>query len=252
MRKIVVILSIVSLSMSMVSCDLLKKVKDKIRAAKELEAAVEAVEPAVEYVDPNEVRIYANGYDGFVNVRQRPTLKSPVLGQLRNGNDYLVQVGIEGKWIAVDFHGVTGYINSLVVGYSPWKPVYLNIDSSWLQGWYGNGYTSYLIYGHGKYALVQQYGDLEYGVWRLEGTEIVFTAKYVTDHGRNNSCRVGEESRFEVDVPNHTIEGYTRKTLYPDSYYKQFDDEAFSGEMVFSKEDFQSYKKLVNTYVNWK
>ena len=252
MKKVVIVLSLVALSMSLVSCGgLLRKVKDKIRAAKDADVT-EVVEATAEYVDPNEVRIYANGYDGFVNVRRGPSLKSPVLGQLRNGNDYLVQVGIEGKWIAVDFHGVTGYINSLVVGYTPWKPVYLDIDSSWIQGWYYSGYTSYLIYGHGKYALIQQYGDMEYGVWRLEGTEIVFTAKYVTDYGRNNNSRVGDESRFEVDVPNHTIAGYNRMTLYPDSYYKQFDDEAFSGEMVFSKEDFQSYKKLVNTYVNWK
>ena len=57
---------------------------------------------------------------------------------------------------------------------------------------------------------------------------------------------VSEEQGAVTKLPIQKIEPN------PNQPRKQFDDEAFSGEMVFSKEDFQSYKKLVNTYVNWK
>ena len=44
-------------------------------------------EEVVETVDEGVVKVYSNAYDGYANVRQSPTSKSPILGKLRNGNE---------------------------------------------------------------------------------------------------------------------------------------------------------------------
>ena len=88
MKKLVVALSIFTLTLSLSSCDLLNSLKKH----KSTEAQTQK---------PLEIRIYSNAYDGYVNVRTRPNAKSAILGRLKNGQDYLVQLGVEGKWTKV-------------------------------------------------------------------------------------------------------------------------------------------------------
>ena len=246
MKKIFTVLLLVAISLSVASCDSLMDLKDRLFGGKKSKERVDKTRPT-----PYEVRVYSNAYDGFVNVRQAPTLKSTVLGKLKNGEEYLVQLGVQGNWVVVDWYGMTGYVNKSVVGSTPWKPVYLNVDSNWLQGWYTNGYTSYLVFSNGKYASVHQYGDLTYGVWRFEGTDIVFKAKSVTDYGRSCNNYVGQEERYGVSVSSKSFGGYKKQALRPNSYYYS-SDEYYSGDMVVSKEDFQEYKKKVNKLVKLK
>ena len=88
MKKIFTVLLLVAISLSVASCDSLMDLKDKLFGGKEAKERVDKTRPT-----PYEVRVYSNAYDGFVNVRQAPTLKSTVLGKLKNGEEYLVQAG---------------------------------------------------------------------------------------------------------------------------------------------------------------
>ena len=244
MKKIFAILSLVAISLSVVSCDTLSDLKDKFFNRDKKEAG-EVARPA----NPYEVRVYSNAYDGYVNVRQGPTLKSTVLGKLRNGDEYLVQLGVQGNWIAVNWHGMTGYVNKSVVGSKPWKPVYLDIDGNSFQGWYTDGYTSYLVFSNGKYAAVHHYGDLAYGVWLFEGSDVIFKTRSVTDYGRSCSYYVGQEQRFSVAVKSKasiSFGGCKKQPLHPNSYYYSRDEYLSGSEMVVCQEDFSDYKKKVN------
>lgn len=64
-------------------------------------------------------RVYSNAYDGFVNIRQSPNGKSPILGVLRNGPDGAVLIGTEGEWKEVNCHGVVGYVSGKYVQDTP-------------------------------------------------------------------------------------------------------------------------------------
>ena len=153
MKRLVIIFSLLTVSMSLVSCDVLKGWKEKFFSSEDDVVGYEA-EPA----NPYEIRIYANGYDGYVNIRQAPTTKSAVIGRLRNGNDYAVQVGVQGNWITVEYNNTIGYAHNSMVGYSAWPAVNLDVEAEWFQGAYETGYgespSQFFIYKNGKFDML--------------------------------------------------------------------------------------------------
>jgi hypothetical protein len=256
MKKLVLALSIFTLALSLSSCDLLGGLKEKFisdSTSKEQPQEVAETPAPAPTPAPKEVRIYANAYDGFVNVRAQPSAKSAKLGRLNNGNDYLVKLGVQGKWTIVKWQNGIGYVNSTIVGYTPWKPVYLNVDADWIQGIYTTGYTCYLIFNNGKYSHEHQYGDMEYGTWRFEGNEIVFTTKYVTEHGKSFDYYIGKETREPVDVAGKKI-GELPKCPYmtPAEFAEYMAGECTTDAGSYSKEVFNEAKKAVNKLVRLK
>ena len=183
-------------------------------------------EPVVEEV--SEVRIYSTAYDGYTNVRQSPTSKSKILGKLRNGNEYVVLVGMEGNWYEVEYYDQIGYVHKDHVGDTPSKPVTVDVDANWLSGcWSGEGYTYTLIYSNGKYTEEHQYGTILHGRWHLEGFDIVFTAEDVTEFGQEFGITPGDTERFTIDKDAETIgemiKGY---------YEEEIESEADSTEVL--------------------
>ena len=98
------------------------------------EAADEAVY-ADEVVEEQQTQlVYSNAYDGYLNIRQRPTVKSSIIGQLRNGPKGAEFIGAEGNWIKVRYNGVEGYVSGSYVQYTPTVAVDPDISVEWLQG----------------------------------------------------------------------------------------------------------------------
>lgn len=241
MKRFFITLSLLTVSLAMASCDVL----DALRGRSATEQA-----PAL---NPNELRVYANAYDGYVNIRQGPSTKHKIIGRLNNGDGYLVQLGVQGNWIAVKWQNTVGYVNSSIVGYTPWKPVYLGVDADWIQGIYTNFYTCYLIFNNGKYMHEHQYGDMEYGTWRFEGNEIVFTTKYVTEHGKSFDYYIGKETREIVDVAGQKIGDIAKRPyMTPREYDEYMAGECTTDAGSYSREVFNSAKKIVNKYVRLK
>ena len=124
-----------------------------------------------------EVRIYADSYDGVVSIHREPSSKSPIIGKLKNGSDYLLQVGTEGKWIAVSYADSTGYVVASMMSKTPTRAVSVEIDTSKMQGayWDGSGSFCKLIFDNGTYAdLHETEGPICYGKYKAEGADIIF------------------------------------------------------------------------------
>ena len=72
-----------------------------------------------EYSATQEPKVYSNAYDGFVNIRQEPQSKAPILGVLKNGPDGAVLLGTEGEWKKIDYNGIVGYVYEKYVQDTP-------------------------------------------------------------------------------------------------------------------------------------
>lgn len=72
-----------------------------------------------EYSVTQEPKVYSNAYDGFVNIRQSPSSKAPILGVLKNGPDGAVLISREGDWTKVNYHGIEGYVSSQYIQDTP-------------------------------------------------------------------------------------------------------------------------------------
>ena len=276
MKRLVVALLLASASFTMVSCDFLGNLKGKLisNSAETLaaEAASEAVQaapieaapaPAVEVVeavagatpaaevveavpayDPYEERLYSNAYDGYVNVRKGPSTKTAVLGRLHNGSSSLVKTGVDGNWYKVDWYGTTGYVHKNMVGASSWPEVYLDVEADWFQGKYnvdgnGEGIYYYYIFSNGKFAYVyDDDAELAYGTWRLEGSDILLTTKYVTSAAHDPGYGVeayGHEERMYVNVSGGTVGSIIKEAASSNNYWHS---------------KFQSSKKNANKFVS--
>lgn len=64
-------------------------------------------------------KVYSNAYDGFVNIRQTPQSKAPILGVLRNGPEGAILLGTEGEWKKINCNGIVGYVYEKYVQDTP-------------------------------------------------------------------------------------------------------------------------------------
>lgn len=194
-------------------------------------------------VTSTEDRVYSNSYEGYTNVRRGPSSKSEVIGVLRNGNESLVVIGEVDNWIEVEFHEEIGYVHRDYVSETPSKPVTVDVDAKWLEGvWTCMGLTYYVVFSNGKFALEQQYSTIGYGRWHLEGNEIVFTLKHVTDF-----VREWELPNKRGDVERYVINKSERKVGEMEKY--DTPTELEEGEDGITKSYFKALKKAANEYV---
>ena len=210
----------------------------------------ESTSTAATVPQSNETYVYANAYDGFVNVRAEPSAKSAILGKLKNGQDRLLQLDVQDSWIKVKWENGIGYVSSSLVGYTPWKPVYLGIDGRGVQGLYITYMYAYFVFSNGKFSYwYQAQGSsdtnepLYYGTWRFEGMDIVFTTKYLTDRGKGRKeSYLGAEVR--LPVKSNRIGDYYKVTL------DKFDDGEkyyyFGHDGYLYEREFVAERKRVN------
>ena len=196
-----------------------------------------------------EVRIYSNAFDGFTSIRQMPDSQAPIIGRLNNGTDYLSLVNYHGEWLAVKWQNRVGYVKAHLVGYTPAPPVYLGVDANYMGGIYGGREEGYLVFGNGKFARFYNYSDVAYGKWRFEGYEIVFTTKYVNNHGSAYGNEyVGKVRRLQVNVGQMTIGGYRKVPTRSSSYYERLGECSCCWDYI-TKEDYQEYRKTASRLV---
>lgn len=85
-------------------------------------------------------KVYSNCYDGYLNVRLKPTSKSQIVGTLHNGPEGAELLGVEGKWSKVRVNGVVGYVFSSYLQSKPTEPVYIKA-SAVVGEWFGESGT---------------------------------------------------------------------------------------------------------------
>lgn len=122
------------------------KTEEKATEKTENQVKQEAVEEEAEPVDTRP-RVYANAFDAFVNIREKPEAKAPILGVFRNGPEGAVLLGIEGEWTKIDCDGIVGYVLSKYVQDTPTVAYTGSATIDDIAGvYYKDGYGMYLWY----------------------------------------------------------------------------------------------------------
>jgi hypothetical protein len=147
--------------------------------------------------------VYSNAYDGYTNIRQRPTTKSAILGTLPNGNNAAEFYGESyenANWYHIYYNGIEGYVAKSQVGRSPSPAVNLNITTNWIYGVWVNGEGNTLTCDKkGNFTLS---GNINVaGKWRLTGgNDITLKATYS-----------GWKQTYYIDLYNNMIGDYYRQ-----------------------------------------
>ncbi|MBO7306753.1 MAG: SH3 domain-containing protein [Alistipes sp.] len=164
--------------------------------------AITANEQAMATPDYDYDYVYSNGYDGYVNIRQKASTKSSILGIMPNGNNAaeFIEVAYDNdKWYYIYYNGIYGYVAKSQMSWKPTAAVNLDIKASWIEGkWVDDKDNVVTLDRSGNFYYK---GDMEaVGKWRLSGgNNISLKATYI-DWSRT----------FTVDLNNNVIGPYYR------------------------------------------
>ena len=123
-------------------------------------------------------KIYANSFDGFLNMRSAPSTSGNIVGVFRNGEVPGYVIKQEGNWAKIYYQGVTGYVYKKNTSSSPTVAVTVDVDAEWLQGiWVceEEDWEAFLLFDNGTYEYRTQHDYFEYGTYRLGGNSIILT-----------------------------------------------------------------------------
>ena len=215
------------------------------------EAADEAVY-ADEVVEEQQTQlVYSNAYDGYLNIRQRPTVKSSIIGQLRNGPKGAEFIGAEGNWIKVRYNGVEGYVSGSYVQYTPTVAVDPDISVEWLQGVWLNPVGAYgeyyFIFNNGTYARSHVYGDISYGTYKLEGRSIVFTHKYSVPNVMFSYESIQPVERYQIDLRSVKVGNMTRYEFYTEQELREALEDGCCEDAYYTRKHYDERKKIVKS-----
>jgi uncharacterized protein YgiM (DUF1202 family) len=193
--------------------------------------------------------LYANSYDGYVNVRAAASSKSKVVCKLYNGDDGAERLGTEGNWVKIRYNGKVGYVHKDYIQNTPTAPVYLDaadIVGVWSHEIATDPYElDLLIFDNGQFAIFNCEASSGYsivGKWRLEEDRIVFSIYYEDD----------DITSYDLTV--HRIVDKRNQCLYEQSYVIDGNIMSSEGDIFIKrtfpewirKENFLEYKKDVS------
>ena len=169
-------------------------------------------------------KIYANSFDGFLNMRSAPSTSAKIVGAFRNGEIPGYVIKQEGNWAKIYYQGVTGYVYKKNTTSTPTVAVTIDVDGEWLQGvWvHMEGFESYAFFNNGTYQWANEdRTEFEIGTYRLAGNLVVLTpvmykgliripvpgGGYTEDIGFVDDC---EPTTFVIDIEEGTIDYMSR------------------------------------------
>lgn len=169
-------------------------------------------------------KIYANSFDGFLNIRTAPSTNGKIVGEFRNGEIPGYVIKQEGNWAKIYYQDVTGYVYMKNTTSTPTVAVTLDIDGEWMTGIWGyDDYEEvYMFFDNGTYLWrTGEFGEILIGTYRLAGNSVVLTpfvykelirvpipgGGYTEDVGFVDES---EPTTFVIDTEEGTIEGMNR------------------------------------------
>lgn len=181
--------------------------------------------------DPDKTYIYSNSYDGYLNVRERATVKSRVLGKFPNGPQGAELVRYEGNWVKVAVDGVVGFVSKAYTQNTPTAPVFN--DANYVIGAWSaaeDNKDDLLIFDNGTFAFwngdTKPAGPAGVGRWYLEGYNIILRQSYDMFFGEY----ARKEMRWNIDAKAETMDNrYKKLTLITDTKAER---EGYGGNTV--------------------
>lgn len=221
MKRPTMALLLVVVSLSMASCNGSGKKSAQQEQPVQQEQQAKQEQPSQ---NPTEERIYANAYDGYVNIRKQPTNKSAKLGQFRNGPEGAILLEDLGKWVKIMVGGVTGYVLKQFTQRTPTIAYTGNVSADWIEGvYYYDGYA-YTIYNNGYWQSGYNFHGLR-GYYIMQKNEVKLVAEwqFVFDAPWDDQwikVDPNEEDAImilQIDEQNGTLGGQTEDLIWVDA-----------------------------------
>ena len=183
--------------------------------------------------------VYSSAYDGYVVIRNCPSLQCAAIGKFPNGPTGATYLGEDSGWTQINYNGIIGWVNSTYVTRTPTKEVTVDVDGNVLEGiWTEDGYSYYLIFDNGYY--MQEWdtssGGSVTGHYYMEGDSIFF----VPDTYDLPDYIV--PSVEEYKIVNRTIENLERVPYVSEEDAKLYDEEGYGGSLWWTKKQFRKLK----------
>lgn len=223
--------------------------KETVDTENQVQQATPTVEEEAEPVDTRP-HVYANAFDGFVNIREAAQAKAPILGVFRNGPEGAAILGTEGEWTQIDCNGIVGYVLSKYVQDTPTLAVDEGIDMSWLEGWWEDDEChSLLIFDNGGFmeysCMFNEGSTTEKGTFILQGSSLALTV--LVDFVNWPENQYTNTIELPLDPVKKTIIGYKKqhfktKELY--DYLEEIGSETYD-DLYLTKKEFNNLKKHV-------
>ena len=163
--------------------------------------------PDEEEVDPYELElenlVYADAYDGFVNIRSSASDRGVVIGKFKNGREGAKILGKERGWLLIDYKGVRGYVYSKYVSSRPTDPVFVAVDGHWMKGTWTDGSTKYILDSYGGLTVIHPDGQKGKGNWQLAAYDVILQATFKGGET--------ETKRLPVDMDNNRLGNLRRR-----------------------------------------
>ena len=188
-------------------------------------------------IEEEKTKVYSNSYDGYTNIRETPSLKGKIIGELRNGPDGAVLISKAEGWSKINCNGVEGYVYTKNLTTSPTEEVTINTDINWINGIWRNDNEqyAYLIFNNGTFAIQSTSGTLAYGTYILKGNDIEFSIKQFL-----SSMEISKIQRLGIDTSTNRI-GQLRKMDFL-SESEQYNN---TYDLTWTKSQFNALKKEI-------
>lgn len=171
------------------------------------------------------VMVYSNAYDGFLNVREQPDTKSPVIGKILNGPMGAVKMGEVGGWTIVKVGDTVGYASSRYLQTEPTAEFTDKDMEKCLQGiWLGEEPKDYKIFQRVVYlfknnVVAEGYpveGLEKVGTWEVKGNAL--TIHYIgTDETENWVVVNGDQIKDNLD------QKYKKQSIMSKKAYEEYE-----------------------------
>lgn len=240
----------------MASCGGNKQEKQENKETKNTETSVQQESsPNEEKTEPDDSRprVYANAFDGFINIRETPEAKAPIIGTFKNGPQGAVLFDSEGEWTKIDCNGIVGYVLSKFVQDTPTEAVDEGITMDWLEGWWKNDECkSILIFDNGGfmdyYCMYMEGSYTSKGSFKLQGSSLVLNID--VDFVRWPEEPDPKTKTLTLDPIKKTIVGYKKEPLKAkelrEYLIEEYGDEDMGyDDLYLTKKKFNDLKKHV-------
>ena len=240
----------------MASCGGNKQEKQENKETKNTETSVQQESsPNEEKTEPDDSRprVYANAFDGFINIRETPEAKAPIIGTFKNGPQGAVLLDSEGEWTKIDCNGIVGYVLSKFVQDTPTEAVDEGITMDWLEGWWKNDECkSILIFDNGGfmdyYCMYMEGSYTSKGSFKLQGSSLVLNID--VDFVRWPEEPDPKTKTLTLDPIKKTIVGYKKEPLKAkelrEYLIEEYGDEDMGyDDLYLTKKKFNDLKKHV-------